>query len=213
MSKDNDGLVDELKGFGIVKDRRVEAAMRNVDRGKYSKCDPYTDSPSPIGFGQTCSAPHMHAYALEHLKSKLVPGATVLDVGSGSGYLAAAMMQMVKGSGGSVLGIDVIPELVEWSIGNVKRDDPGLFKEGLVLRVGDGWGDPALKPLTFDAIHVGASAAEVPDALVSSLKPGGLMVIPVGESWQTLKLISKAPDGRIGSRDLLDVRYVPLVRS
>lgn len=73
----------------------MEAAMLDVDRGYFSRYNPYEDSPQSIGHNATISAPHMHAYALEVLEPKLTKGAKVLDVGSGSGYLAACFSVMV----------------------------------------------------------------------------------------------------------------------
>ena len=81
--RDNDDLISQLKNYGIIKSGEVEKAMRNVDRGNYCSRSPYQDSPQPIGFGVTISAPHMHAHALEILKSNIKDGSKVLDVGSG----------------------------------------------------------------------------------------------------------------------------------
>ena len=80
---DNDDLVSKLKRNKIIKSRRVEDAMRKVDRGNYCSISPYMDSPQAIGYGVTISAPHMHAHALEMLKDHLYEGAKALDVGSG----------------------------------------------------------------------------------------------------------------------------------
>lgn len=105
--------------------------MKATDRGIYVRHPEaaYIDAPSPIGFRQTISAPHMHGTALELLKDRLKPGCIALDVGSGSGYLAAVMARMVapmigeaEGHDGKVIGIDVIPQLVEQSIRNVHED-------------------------------------------------------------------------------------------
>jgi len=191
----------------LITTPKVEAAMRAVDRGFYAIHDPYVDAPSSIGYGATISAPHMHAHCLEVLRDHLIPGAKILDVGSGSGYLAAVMATMVTNSG-SVLGIDLIPELVEQSIANVKKANPQLLNEGLTLKVGDGWQEMKAE---FDAIHVGAAAATVPAALVKMLKPGGDMVIPVGTTSQDLVLIHKSDTGQVTQRTLMGVRYVPLV--
>ena len=81
--RDNDDLISQLKNYGIIKSGEVEKAMHNVDRGNYCPRSPYQDSPQPIGFGVTISAPHMHAHALEILKNNMKEGNKVLDVGSG----------------------------------------------------------------------------------------------------------------------------------
>lgn len=111
--------------------------MLKVDRGHYSRNNPYMDAPQGIGYGVTISAPHMHAHALELLKEHLVPGEKALDVGSGSGYLTACMSVMM-GETGTAVGIDHIPELVEMSKANIEKDNPELLSSGrIVLKVGD----------------------------------------------------------------------------
>lgn len=155
----------------------------------------------------------MHAHALELLKDHLRPGARVLDVGVGSGFLSAAMAQMV-GEEGSVTGIDY-PELVELSRRNLAKSWRRLL-EGpsprLSLRVGDGWQGVADAP-PFAAIHVGAAAASVPPKLLAQLEAGGRMLIPVGPEGgnQALRVIDKQPDGTYKDEAVLGVRYVPLV--
>lgn len=110
--------------------------MLKVDRAHYcSAHDPYLDSPHFIGYGATISAPHMHAYALEVLADKLVEGAKVLDIGSGSGYLTACMAHMV-GSRGVVFGVDHIKQLVKLSEENIKRDCEDFLASGRVKLIG-----------------------------------------------------------------------------
>jgi len=209
----NAGLIKELHEYGIIKSKPVEHAMRATDRGKYCRStqDAYVDSPQSIGHNVTISAPHMHAYCLELMKDHLKPGAKVLDVGSGSGYLSACLARMV-GPKGKVVGIDVIPELVEFAIKNVKNDDPTLLSEGLIeFKVKDGWkGDPDNAP--FDSIHVGAAAATVPEALLQQLKDGGRLVIPEGTSSQSLNVYDKI-GSEIKMTQMMGVRYVPLVKT
>ena len=203
------GLIDGLVRHGIIKSPRVEVAMRAVDRGYYALTNAYIDAPSPIGYGQTISAPHMHAESLEVLHDNLVPGAQALDVGSGSGYLAAAMATMV-GKNGHVLGIDIVPELVTQSMQNVQKGYPNLLTEGLLeFKCANGWEEIKGE---FDAIHVGAAAATLPQPLVQALKPGGLMVIPLGVEDQTLCVVKKTKTGEVSTSRLCGVRFVPLVK-
>jgi protein-L-isoaspartate(D-aspartate) O-methyltransferase len=160
----------------------------------------------------------MHAWAAELLSSNLQPGARVLDVGSGSGYFAAVCAQLVKGQAqgqqgsGKVVGIEYIKPLVDTSIENVKKHHKHFIDDGTIeLRHGDGWaGFPSAGP--YDAIHVGAAAESVPQALISQLKPLGKMVIPVGKFLQELELVTKDEAGQVHRKPLLSVQYVPLVK-
>eukprot|EP00195_Chlamydomonas_chlamydogama_P007066 CAMPEP_0202894726 /NCGR_PEP_ID=MMETSP1392-20130828/4062_1 /ASSEMBLY_ACC=CAM_ASM_000868 /TAXON_ID=225041 /ORGANISM="Chlamydomonas chlamydogama, Strain SAG 11-48b" /LENGTH=269 /DNA_ID=CAMNT_0049579497 /DNA_START=101 /DNA_END=910 /DNA_ORIENTATION=+ len=128
-------LVDFLVHRGVLRSPRVQQVMKQVDRRWFinEALSPvngaYEDHPLPIGQGQTISAPHMHASALELLQEHLVPGARALDVGSGSGYLTACMAKLV-GPDGCVLGVEKVPELALRSIRNIKHSCPDLFAPG-----------------------------------------------------------------------------------
>lgn len=238
----NEGLVQFLKTEAdVIKSREVEHAMLTVDRGNFlpegtAKERAYADSPQPIGHGQTISAPHMHAMTMELLKDHVVrPGARVLDVGCGSGIMCGYFAAMVdrqqtdekeSGSGeqeknrkqdAQVFGIEYVESLVALSQKNLDRDPASrqFVQRGLIrVQSGDGWkGLPEEAP--FDAIHVGAAAAKIPEALVEQLAPGGRMVIPVGPQHQTQALLclDKDKHGVIHERHITSVGYVPLVRS
>ncbi|OTF80166.1 protein-L-isoaspartate(D-aspartate) O-methyltransferase-like, partial [Euroglyphus maynei] len=175
--KTNQEMVENLKKNSIVQDSRVENALLSVDRGNFVDSSKYVDSPMSIGYGATISAPHMHAYALELLKDHLVDGETVLDVGSGSGYLTACMAIMV-GSQGKVIGIEHIPELAAKSLENIKKGNADLLSsKRVIIKVGDGRKGSA-EHAPFNAIHVGAAAPVLPQDLVDQLKPGGRLIIP-----------------------------------
>jgi len=152
----------------------------------------------------------MHAYAAEHLLPFLHPGAKVLDVGSGSGYLTAVFHQLV-GPTGKVVGIDHISELVDWSISNLKKDglDEALEKKEIEMVVGDGRkGYPSGGP--YDAIHVGAAAPSLPSELVDQLASPGRMFIPVGTFMQYIEQVDKDEHGKVTSKRVMGVSYVPL---
>ncbi|XP_043262531.1 protein-L-isoaspartate(D-aspartate) O-methyltransferase-like [Colletes gigas] len=211
-AKSNSDLMQYLKRSKVIKSDRVYEAMSSVDRGNYSDSSyVYIDSPQGIGYGATISAPHMHAYALELLEEKLHNGARVLDVGCGSGYLTACMAKML-GPNGLTVGIEHIPELKAFAEENIRRGNPELLQSGLIeLVVGDGrLGYPEKAP--YDAIHVGAAAKEMPQALIDQLAPGGRLVLPMGpeNSDQTLIQVDKTLDGKIKKKSLTSVVFVPL---
>ncbi|KAH9941842.1 Pcmt1-prov protein [Epithele typhae] len=216
----NTELLLNMRKSEIIKSDRVFAAMTKVDRSKYVRnpSAAYQDSPQLIGHGATISAPHMHAYAAEHLLPYLHSNARVLDVGSGSGYLCAVLWQLLADDGhagseftAKVVAIDHIDELVSWSVDNLRRDGLGREVDQGHIRViaGDGRkGVPEDGP--YDAIHVGAAAPTVPDALIEQLAAPGRMFIPVGTEKQQIMQIDKDAEGRVTEKAVLDVGYVPL---
>ncbi|RDX43098.1 Pcmt1-prov protein [Lentinus brumalis] len=215
----NAELIQNMAKAGIITSDRVIAAMSKVNRSHYvhHPRTAYEDSPQPIGHGATISAPHMHAHAAEDLLPFLKPGARVLDVGSGSGYLAAVFYHLIqdpadlKSADGRVVGIEHIPELVEWSIENLRKDKlgPALDEGKIKMIAGDGRkGSPEDGP--FDAIHVGAAAPTMPAALVEQLARPGRMFIPVGTHAQQILQVDKDESGNVTETPLLDVMYVPL---
>lgn len=118
----NEGLVANLVQNKLIESSRVQEAMLKVDRAHFAPSSAYEDSPQPIGYGATISAPHMHASACEALLPHLGPGAKVLDIGSGSGYLTAVLANLV-GPSGTVIGIDHIQPLVTLALSNMKKSE------------------------------------------------------------------------------------------
>jgi protein-L-isoaspartate(D-aspartate) O-methyltransferase len=188
-------------------DKRVLEAMGVLPRHLFvpedRRREAYADRPVPIGHGQTISQPLIVAF-MTHLL-EVEPDDVVLELGTGSGYQAAVLAKLVK----SVCSIEIIPDL-----GNTAAEVLGsLGLDNVRTRIGDGYyGWPECGP--FDAIVVTAAAGHIPPPLVAQLKPGGKMIIPVGSPYvtQQLVLIDKLADGRVTTRQMLAVRFVPLVR-
>lgn len=218
LARSQSGLIDSLVEHGVIRSHEVEAVLRSIDRGLFTD-EPqfaYVDAPQGIGYAATISAPHMHAWALELLLGELRPGARVLDVGSGTGYLTAAFAKLVSrgGAEGKAIGIEHIPQLTSKALSNVAKDPSldELIQQGhLEFVVGDGRkGWPAGAP--YDAIHVGAAAPRMPTELIEQLAPGGRLVVPVGPrgGMQVLAVVDKEADGSVRRRDAMSVMYVPL---
>ncbi|PFH47011.1 hypothetical protein AMATHDRAFT_153166 [Amanita thiersii Skay4041] len=208
----NAELLANMSAHSILKTERARSAMARVDRANYVKelSTAYEDSPQRIGHGATISAPHMHAYATENLLPYLKPGAKVLDVGSGSGYLLAIFHHLV-GESGKVVGVEHVPELVDWSIENLRKDGLGKALDAKQIEVlaSDGRdGLPDKGP--YDAIHVGAAAPNIPSALLDQLASPGRMFIPVGVYIQEIQQVDKDEDGKVTERPIMSVSYVPL---
>jgi len=195
----------QIQARGIVHKPTLEA-MRKVERHlfvpKEDRESAYDDSPVPIGYGQTISQPYIVACMTSLIDPK--PTDRVLEIGTGSGYQAAILGELVD----SVFTIEIIPELARaarqrlhaMGYGNIRvATDDGY----------DGW--PKKAP--FDAIVVTAAAEHIPPPLLAQLKEGGKMIIPVGSPFmvQTLILVEKH-QGKLTSRNLLAVRFVPLTR-
>ena len=156
----------------------------------------------------------MHAAACESLLPFLYPGARVLDVGSGSGYLTHVLSKLVEDEGeGKVVGVDHIRELVDLASNNMRKSQDGkeMLNNGKVQFVKadgrKGWkeGGP------YDAIHVGAAATEAHPILLDQLKAPGRLFIPVGDSYaQYIWVIDKDENGNVKREKSFGVRYVPL---
>jgi protein-L-isoaspartate(D-aspartate) O-methyltransferase len=184
----------------------VRAALGKVERHRLvppeQRSLAYRNHPLPIGLGQTISQPYIVALSADLIAPQ--PQHVVLEVGTGSGYQAAILAEIVS----RVFSIEIIETL-----GKKAEQDLGqLGYRNIEIRIGDGYkGWPEKAP--FDGIVVTAAAPRVPAALIEQLKPGGRMVIPVGEAGgaQDLVLIVKRADGGIERRSVLPVRFVPLV--
>ena len=195
----------QLRERGIA-DARVLAAMERVQRHLFvpvpERAAAYADTPLPIGHGQTISQPYIVARMTELLG--LRPGDRVLEIGTGSGYQAAVLSEMV-GPAGEVDTIEIVTPLGELARETLEREG----YRNVHVRIGDGYkGWPEKAP--FDAIIVTAAPPEVPRPLLDQLKPGGRIVLPVGEVWQDLRVLTKRPDGTFDIQNVLPVRFVPM---
>ena len=203
-SEERNAMVEyQLKKRGI-KDPMILQAMRTVPRHHFvpyrETGRAYIDGPLSIGSGQTISQPYMVAVMAEALK--LGGGEKVLEVGTGSGYQAAVL----SGIAGEVYTIERHAQLAD----SAKELLQNLGYENIRVSTGDGTlGLPDMAP--FDAIIVTAGAPRVPESLKAQLKPGGRLVIPVGERWmQSLLRITREREG-YREENLLGCVFVPLI--
>ena len=196
---------DQIAARGIT-DPRVLAAMRAVPRHRFVPpalaAAAYQDRALPIGFGQTISQPYIVAYMTEALR--LASGHRVLEVGTGSGYQAAVLAEIVK----EVHTVEIVPQLADRSRAVLRE----LGYENVDVIAGDGYaGLPQHAP--FDRVIVTAAPDHVPQPLIDQLAVGGRMLIPVGGGWrQQLQVLTKTADG-VALEPTLDVLFVPLTRS
>jgi len=192
----------QLESRGI-KDRKVLDAMIKIPRHEFipenMKAYAYQDEPLPIGKGQTISQPYIVAYMTEVLA--LNGNERVLEIGTGSGYQAAILAEIVK----EVFTIEIVSSLSAKAQKVLER----LGYKNIYFKVGDGtWGWEENAP--YDAILVTAAPAEVPKTLQDQLKIPGRMIIPVGSTFQELVLIMREKK-RFKKKKLLPVRFVPLI--
>jgi protein-L-isoaspartate(D-aspartate) O-methyltransferase len=185
-----------------VKDRAVLEAMRKVPRHRFVPANlveaAYEDNPLPLILGQTISQPYIVAYMTQALQLRGTE--RVLEIGTGSGYQAAVLAELVP----EVYTIEILPELAEQARTTLET----LGYKNVRIRIGDGYmGWPENAP--FDRIIVTAAPDHVPQPLIDQLKPGGKMIIPVGRMEQDLVLIEKSEQG-VSRRSTIPVRFVPM---
>jgi protein-L-isoaspartate(D-aspartate) O-methyltransferase len=189
-----------------VKDAATLKAMRMVPRHifvpKEYENEAYDDNPLPIGYGQTISQPYIVAYMTEIAGPD--PSKKALEIGTGSGYQAAILGEVVK----KVYSIEIVPELARESAERLKK----LGYTNITVKYGDGYkGWKEYSP--FDIIIVTAAAEEIPKPLIDQLAENGRLVIPVGPpaTVQELILLEKK-NGKIEKSRLTFVRFVPFKR-
>jgi len=202
LERERQAMVEHQIAARGVDDARVLAAMRRVPRHEFvpaeSRGAAYEDRPLPIGWDQTISQPYIVALMTAALA--LQGHERVLEIGTGSGYQAAVLADLVS----EVYSIEIVPELATRARATLQR----LGYEHVHVRSGDGYrGWPEAAP--FDAIVVTASPEHVPEPLVQQLRPGGRMVLPVGTGHQLLLRLVRTEQG-FESDTLAAVRFVPM---
>lgn len=196
-------MVEEQIRARGVSDRRVLEAMQRVARHRFVPqrvADAaYDDSPLPIGHGQTISQPYIVALMTELVRPEA--GDRALDVGTGCGYQAAVLAELVD----RVYSIEIVDPLATEARDRLQR----LGYSNVEVRHGDGYGGwPEQAP--FDVIIVAAAPEEVPQPLLDQLAAGGRLVIPVGRHAQQLMLYEKQADGSLTPAVVAPVRFVPM---
>jgi protein-L-isoaspartate(D-aspartate) O-methyltransferase len=195
---------EQLVRHGI-RDERVLAAMRKVPRHEFVpetyRSKSYGDHPLPIGHDQTISQPYIVAFMTEQLRAQ--PTDRVLEVGTGSGYQAAVLAELVA----QVYSIEIIEPLGKSAEALLQR----LGYKNVHVRIGDGYkGWPEEAP--FDVIIVTCAIDHVPQPLIAQLKERGRMMIPVGESYAQELYLFEKENGELKKRAVLPVIFVPMTR-
>lgn len=198
-----DMVREQLAGRDIT-DERVLQAMRRVRRHLFVPDGlqklAYADRPLPIGHGQTISQPYIVALMTQLARPR--QSARALDVGTGSGYQAAVLAELVQ----QVYSIEIVCPLADMA----RRRLESLGYNNVEVRCGDGYAG-WLEHAPFDVIIVAAAPEQVPQALIDQLAPGGRLVIPVGNFYQELTVVEKLHDGGVKSRSVAPVAFVPMI--
>jgi len=206
-------VVESLIFMGYLRNPRVIKALLAVPREEFVpdhlRSYAYMDSPLPVGYGQTISAIHMVAIMTEELNPE--PGDLVLEVGTGSGYQAAVLAEIVAKQDpsrrGHVYTIERIPELVEFAKRNLTKTG---YSDYVTVIQGDGTLGYSEKA-PFNKIIVTAAASSVPQPLLDQLAEGGRLVIPVGDLYVQRLLIIDKINGKIHKRFGIECVFVPLI--
>jgi len=195
-------MVDGQIAARGVRDEATLRAMKKVPRHLFVPealaGQAYDDHPLPIGHGQTISQPYIVGFMTEALG--LQGGERVLEVGTGSGYQAAVLAEIAE----RVFTIEIVAPLAEEARVRLKE----LGYGNVEVRAGDGYqGWPEAAP--FDAIIVTAAAPRIPEPLRQQLRDGGRLILPVGDEWQELVVVTRTGDA-FEEKQVLPVRFVPM---
>lgn len=193
---------EQIRSRGVTAPE-VLAAMQTVPRHLFvpdsERRNAYADRPLPIGADQTISQPYIVALMTSLLD--IQPGDRILEVGTGSGYQAAVLSRLAR----HVYSVEILAPLAN----RARRTLSVVGYKNVHVRTGDGYkGWPEEAP--FDGIIVTAAAPRIPEPLLRQLKPGGKLVIPVGEGYQDLEVLTRRADGGFDRTKVLPVRFVPM---
>lgn len=196
-------MVEEQMAARGISDPATLEAMRAVPRHEFLplrlRGEAYGDYPLPIGYGQTISQPYIVAFMTEAIRPR--PGEKILEVGAGSGYQAAILAQM----GADVYTVEIVEPLAEMAAQTLER----LGYKNAHVRHGDGYrGWPEHAP--FDAVIVTCAPDKIPPDLVTQLKDGGRMIIPVGGGMEQELVLLRKNGEQIEKQSVLPVRFVPM---
>jgi protein-L-isoaspartate(D-aspartate) O-methyltransferase len=209
-------LIDNLTRQGILRSANVIEAMLSIPRSQFLSPDAQshgaTDTPLPIGQGQTVSAPRIVAIINEKLQ--LQTGQKILEVGAGSGWHAATVAETIapkdapRSEWGHLYAVEINQTLADTARKNIMNTG---YSDRVTIIVADGSKGYSEKA-PYDRIFVAASVADVPKPLIDQLKKGGIMIIPVGSAslFQTLMKITKETDGTLTKESVGGVAYAPL---
>ena len=203
FAKARSEMVDSQMAARDIVDATVLDAMRRVPRHEFVPAHvqsrAYGDAPMPIGYGQTISQPYIVALMTQLAEPQ--PHKKALDIGTGSGYQAAVLAELVR----SVHSIEIVEPLAVEAKQRLER----LGYHTVQVRHGDGYhGWPSEAP--FDIIIVAAAPDHVPPKLVEQLASGGRMIIPVGTRYQNLLVVDKDDTGAVSQRNVAPVAFVPM---
>jgi protein-L-isoaspartate(D-aspartate) O-methyltransferase len=199
----NNMVTNQIEARGI-KNKKILDVLLKVKRHLFVSPDikshAYEDSALPIDKNQTISQPYIVALMTE--LAQINPDGKVLEIGTGSGYQTAILAELAK----NVFSMEIIGDLARQARARLSH----LGYRNITIREGNGYaGWPEEAP--FDAIIVTAAAKNVPAALVQQLKPGGRLVLPVGDIFQELFVITKNQNGSVDQKEIIPVRFVPMI--
>ena len=201
-----EGLIKSWISSGTIKDRKVIEAFRKIPREEFieesRREESYGDYPLPIGEGQTISQPTTVAIMTQALE--LEEGHKVLEVGSGSGYQAAIITEII-GTKGKIISTEIVPELAELAKNNIKK----LALKNIEILNYDGSKGYA-KEAPYDRILVAAASPKIPKPLIDQLKENGVIIIPVGNMLEQAMIKGRKTNGKLSEEILGDFVFVPL---